>query len=60
MFGRTRRFWAGVALLLIGAVLIFENYIPGINGPLVLLAVGVLVLAAGTLIIAVERGQRPV
>lgn len=60
MFGRTRRFWTGVALLVIGAALLFESYIPGFDGPIVLLAIGVVVLAAGTLMIAVERGQRPV
>ena len=60
MFGRTRQFWVGVVFLLVGTVLLFGNSIPGINGSLILIAVGVLVLAAGTLLIAVERGQRPV
>ncbi|EFW91207.1 hypothetical protein ZOD2009_15306 [Haladaptatus paucihalophilus DX253] len=60
MLGQTGRFWVGAALFLIGAVLLFENFVPGVNAPLILVAIGVLVLAVGTLIIAVARRQRPV
>ena len=60
MFGRTRRFWVGVALLLVGAILLFEPFLLGAKAPLVLFAVAVLVLAAGTLIVGVARRRRPV
>ncbi|WP_458187794.1 hypothetical protein [Haladaptatus sp. NG-WS-4] len=60
MLGQTRRFWLGVVLLLVGAALIFGTLLQGIGTPPVLLALGVLVLAAGTLIIAVARRTRPV
>ncbi len=60
MLGRTRRFWVGVALLLVGAAFLFGGVLPGLNTPLILLALGVLILAAGTLVIAVDRRSRSV
>ncbi|WP_435159785.1 hypothetical protein [Haladaptatus sp. DFWS20] len=60
MLGRTRRFWTGVALLFVGTVFLFGGALPGFNTPFVLLALGVLVLAAGTLIFAMDRRTRSV
>ncbi|WP_458210672.1 hypothetical protein [Haladaptatus sp. NG-SE-30] len=60
MFGQTRRFWFGLALLLVGAALIFGSLLQGLGTPPILLAFGVLVLAVGTLVIAVARRTRPV
>ena len=45
-------------MVLIGAALLFVHFI--VDTPLVLFAVGVLVLAAGTLVIAVAQRERPV
>ncbi|MFH5802273.1 hypothetical protein [Haladaptatus sp. CMAA 1911] len=60
MFGQTKQLWVGLGLVLLGAVLLFANFILGINTPLVLLAAGVLILAVGTLIIGITQRERPV
>ena len=59
MLGHDFRLWLGVALLVVGAAVLFGSALAG-GLPPVVLAVGVLVLAAGTLLVAVGRRGRPV
>ena len=60
MFNPRRQFWLGIALLVGGAVVLFGSLAPGLSSSPLILAIGVLVLAAGTLLIAVARRGRPV
>lgn len=59
MLDRSLQLWLGVVLLVVGAMVLFGSVLSG-GLPPVLLAVGVLVLAAGTLLVALGRRGRPV
>ncbi len=59
MLGRNLQLWLGVALLIVGALVLFGGVLSG-SLPPVVLAVGVLVLAVGTLLVASGRRGRPV
>ncbi|RBI60626.1 hypothetical protein DMJ13_16730 [halophilic archaeon] len=60
MLAPRRQFWLGIALLVAGAVILFGSLAPGLSSSPFFLALGVLVLAAGTLLVAVARRGRPV
>lgn len=60
MIGPRRQFWLGISLLVAGTVILFGSVFPAVNSSPVILALGVLVLAAGTLLVAVGRRGRPV
>lgn len=47
-------------LLFVGAAFLFGGFLPGIETPLALFAIGVLLLAAGTLVVAIARRRRSV
>ncbi len=60
MFGQSRRFWGGLVLIVVGALLLFSISFPDFNPPFVLFALGVLMIATGTLVAALDRRTRSV
>jgi len=52
--------WGGIALLVVGAVVLFSPQVLELRYTLILLAVAVLVLAGGALLVGLSRRGRAV
>lgn len=52
--------WGGIALLVVGAVVLFSPLVMELRYTLILLAVAVLVLAGGALLVGLSRRGRAV